>query len=155
MDKVAPNGLSAARAALASGVLLLPWLAAADSQIGSTTERTTARTAAHVDFRIIIPRMLALDVDGAAPPVANAVGPAQTVAIYANSRSIALGATLRASDEPRGGLILSSAARKTISQSAVCAPVSSRAAALSTTLAAAGAAPAGAPAGMICTASMP
>ena len=117
--------------------------------------------------------MLALDVDGAAAlgapalgaaaspaaaRAANATGPAQTVAIYGNSRSIALGATLRTSDQARDGLVLSSAARKTIAQAAVCAPASSRAATVvsaAVTSAAAtktGAAPAG---GIICTASMP
>ena len=149
MDKVAPIGLSAARAALASGVLLLPWLAAADSQIQGGVGRSNLRGTAHVDFRIVIPRMLALDLEGAAAtgvaapgmaaPVSSAAAPAQTVAVFANSRTIALGSTIRTSDESRGGLVLSSAARKAIAQAAVCSPAPSR----------------GAAAGIVCTASMP
>jgi hypothetical protein len=139
VDKLAPIGRAAARAALASGVLLLPWLAAADSQIEGAVGRAKLRATAHVDFRIVIPRVLALDVDGTAAPVSSAAGPAQTVAIYGNSRTIALGATVRASDESRGGLVLSSAARKAIARAAVCAPSPSS----------------GAGAGIVCTASMP
>jgi hypothetical protein len=144
VDKVAPIGLSAARAALASGVLLLPWLAAADSQIQGGVGRSNLRGTAHVDFRIVIPRMLALDLEGVAAtgmaaPVSSAAGPAQTVAVFANSRTIALGSTIRTSDESRGGLVLSSAARKAIAQAAVCSPAPSR----------------GAAAGIVCTASMP
>ena len=144
MDKVAPIGFSVVRAALASGVLLWPWLAAADSQIQGGAGRSHLRGTAHVDFRIIIPRMLALDVDGLAvpgmaTPAASAAGPAQTVAVFGNSRTIALGSTIRTSDEPRGGLVLYSAARRTIAQAAVCSPAPSR----------------GAADGIVCTASMP
>jgi hypothetical protein len=120
---------------------LLPWLAAADSQPQGGVAAKTLRASAHVDFRIVIPRMLALQVDGAhaaapaptapAPtatspaadalsPAADAAGPAQTVAVYGNGRTIALGAT--AADNARSGLILSAAARKGIAQDAVCAP---------------------------------
>lgn len=138
MDKVAPIGRPAARAVLASTVLLLPWLAAADSQIEGGAGRAALRASAHVDFKIVIPRMLALDVDpGGAASRVTAAG--VTVAIYGNSRSIALGATGRVSDESRGALVLSSAARKAISQAALCAPAPSR----------------GADHGIVCTASMP
>jgi len=113
-----PIGLSRARAALAGGVLLLPWLAAADSQPQGGVAAKTLRASAHVDFRIVIPRMLALQVDVA--HAAEATGAAQTVAVYGNGRTIALGAT--AADNARSGLILSAAARKAIAQDAVCAP---------------------------------
>jgi hypothetical protein len=147
-----PTGLSRARAVFAGGVLLLPWLAAADSQPqGGLGAKTTLRASAHLDFRIVIPRMLALRVDGAhlAPAPANATAasptaanpaagrsaadaaaaispttdasePPQTVAVYGNGRTIALGAT--AADDSPSGLILSAAARKAIAQDAVCAP---------------------------------
>jgi hypothetical protein len=147
-------GLSGARAALAGGVLLLPWLAAADSQPQSGLKATTLRASAHLDFRIIIPRMLALQVNGAhvaladagapvatspAPnsPTADAAGLAQTVAVYGNGRTIALGAT--AADDSRSALILSAAARKAIAQDAVCAPAPVR----------------GKARGIVCTASSP
>jgi hypothetical protein len=120
-----PTGLSRARAVFAAGVLLLPWLAAADSQPqGGLGAKTTLRASAHLDFRIVIPRMLALRVDGAhlAPAAANATAasPPQTVAVYGNGRTIALGAS--AADDSPSGLILSAAARKAIAQDAVCAP---------------------------------
>jgi hypothetical protein len=137
VHKLTPIGLSGARAALAGGVLLLPWLAAADSQPQGGLRATTLRASAHVDFRIIIPRMLALQVDGAhvARAAANAsaganapaatsptaaAGGTQTVAVYGNGRTIALGATT--ADDSRSGLILSAAARKAIAQDAECAP---------------------------------
>jgi pyruvate/2-oxoglutarate dehydrogenase complex dihydrolipoamide acyltransferase (E2) component len=154
-----PSGLSGARAALAGGVLLLPWLAAADSQPQGGLRATTLRASAHLDFRIVIPRMLALQVDGAhvataaanapaasaasagAPaatsPTADTAAPAQTVAVYGNGRSIALGAT--AADDSRSALILSAAARKAIAQNAVCAPAPVR----------------GGARGVVCTASSP
>jgi hypothetical protein len=148
-----PIGLSRARAALAGGVLLLPWLAAADSQPQGGVGAKTLRASAHVDFRIVIPRMLALQVDGvnAAPPAptatsppsgatspaADAAAPARTVAVYGNGRTIALGAT--AADNARSGLILSAAARKGIAQDAVCAPAPVRSS----------------PRAIVCTASSP
>jgi soluble lytic murein transglycosylase-like protein len=145
-----PIGLSRARTLLAGGVLLLPWLAAADSQPQGGLGTKTLRASAHVDFRIIIPRMLALQVDTHAAPLAAAplaagsvaASPAvassvtagsgaarsadapQTVTVYGNGRTIALGATAE-DDSPRG-LILSAAARKAIAQDAVCAPAPAR-----------------------------
>ena len=158
-----PIGLSRARTILAGGVLLLPWLAAADSQPQGGVGAKNLRASAHLDFRIVIPRMLALQVDAraapaaagatvspatarsaaahpaaadpaAATPVANpAADPTaapfpsvdaddapQTVAVYGNGRTIALGAT--AADDSPNGLILNAAARKAIAQDAVCAP---------------------------------
>jgi hypothetical protein len=124
-----PIGLFRVRAALAGGVLLLPWLAAADSQPQGGVGAKALRANAHLDFRIIIPRMLALQVDGAhVAPAAikvsaaanSAAGPPQTVAVYGNGRTTALGAT--AADDSQGGLILSAAARKAIAEDAVCAP---------------------------------
>ena len=132
-------GLSRARAALAGGVLLLPWLAVADSQPQSGVGTKTLRASAHLDFRIIIPRMLALQVEGARiTPAANPpAGTSQTVAVYGNGRTIALGATT--ADESRSGLILSAAARKAIAEDAVCAPAPVR----------------GAVRAIVCTASSP
>jgi hypothetical protein len=168
-----PIGLSCARAVLAGGVFLLPWLAAADSQPQGGLGAKNLRASAHLDFRIVIPRMLALQVDSAhiapaltgsaaaspattspaiarspspspspatanpaaanpaatypaadvtaaAPPTLDADDPPQTVAVYGNGRTIALGAT--AGDDSPSGLILSAAARKAIAEDAVCAP---------------------------------
>jgi len=138
---------------------LLPWLAAADSQPQGGLRAATLRASAHLDFRIVIPRMLALQVNGmhvapaaahspgapaAAAPTADAAlppadtgAPAQTVAVYGNGRTIALGAI--AADDSRSALVLSAAARKAIAQNAVCAPLPAR----------------GAARGIVCTASSP
>jgi hypothetical protein len=120
-----PLGLYCARAVLAGGVLLLPWLAAADSQPQGGVGAKNLRASAHLDFRIVIPRMLALQVDARAAPSASgptsaSPGSPQTVAVYGNGRTIALGAT--SADDSPSGLILSAAARKAIAQDAVCAP---------------------------------
>jgi hypothetical protein len=183
-----PIGLSCARAVLAGGVFLLPWLAAADSQPQGGLGAKNLRASAHLDFRIVIPRMLALQVDSAhiapalagsaaaspattsatiarsasaspatanpatanpaaiypaakvtaaAPPTVDADDPPQTVAVYGNGRTIALGAT--SADDSPSGLILSAAARKAITQDAVCAPAPAR----------------GIVRGIVCTASSP
>jgi hypothetical protein len=141
-----PLGLSCARAVLAGGVLLLPWLAAADSQPQGGVGAKNLRASAHLDFRIVIPRMLALQVDARAAPAAagSTAGPTsaspgspQTVAVYGNGRTIALGAT--SADDSPSGLILSAAARKAITQDAVCAPAPAR----------------GIVRGIVCTASSP
>ncbi len=137
-----PIGLCRARALVAGGVLLLPWLAAADSQPQGGPGAKNLRASAHLDFRIVIPRMLALQVAERAAPAAGltAAGPASaapTVAVYGNGRTIALGATTE-SDSPRG-LVLSAAARKAIAQDAVCAPAPAR----------------GTVRGIVCTASSP
>jgi hypothetical protein len=137
-----PISLSRARALLAGGVLLLPWLAAADSQPQGGPGAKNLRASAHLDFRIVIPRMLALKVDARAAPAAAGLSAAspdspRTVAVYGNGRTIALGATTE--DDSPSGLVLSAAARKAIAQDAVCAP----------------APPRGTVRGIVCTASSP
>jgi hypothetical protein len=105
-----------ARAVLAGGAaLLLPFLAAADSQL-ATGAASTLRATAHLDFKIVIPRVLSLDV----PAELNGDLAAQTLAIYSNSRNVAFGSTSRASDTARGGLVLSAAARRVIAQNVSC-----------------------------------
>jgi hypothetical protein len=132
------QGLRAARPSLASAALLLPLLAAADSQVQTGAARATLRATAHLDFRIVIPRVLSLDLASGVESVRGA----QTVAIFTNSHNVTLAATVHASDEARGNIILNAAARKVIAQNAACMPGLSRAAAASAS-------------GVICTASMP
>jgi hypothetical protein len=109
----------ASRAALAScAALLLPFFAAADSQVEGSSGRGALRATAHLDFKIVIPRVLSMDMaDGLEAPRG-----AQTVSIFTNSHNATLAATAPASDFARGNVILSSAARKVISQSVDCAP---------------------------------
>jgi hypothetical protein len=133
------QGLRAARASLAScAALLLPLLAAADSQVQAGAGRETLRATAHLNFKIVIPRMLSLDLASGVESVRGA----QTVAIFTNSHNVTLAATVGASDEARGNIIMNSAAKKVIAQKAACAPGASRADAAPFTE-------------VVCTASMP
>jgi hypothetical protein len=97
-----------------SSALLLPFAAAADSQL-QTGSRGPLNASAHVRFRVIIPTMLSLDTATSA----RATG-TQTVAIMSNSRNVALTATIGTSGDAKGRLILSAAARKIIAQDAPC-----------------------------------
>jgi len=119
---------------LASAALLLPILAAAESHLetAAVTGPPHAHATAHVDFRIIIPKMLALDVG----TEVNGEQNAQTVAIISNNRTVTLGATVQAPNagasatgvsgasgmDARKNVILSAAARKIIAQDAACKP---------------------------------
>jgi hypothetical protein len=98
--------------------LLLPLLAAADSQLQTAAAHAGARTTAtaHVSFKIVIPQVLSLRLDSAAAPAAGA----PVMAIESNGRTVALGASLRSTDPARGNLILSAPARSTIAEDAAC-----------------------------------
>jgi hypothetical protein len=104
------------RCLMSSAALLLPSLAATESHLQAGAASTAIHATAHVDFKIIIPRVLSLHVDNAAARVPGA----QTVAVFSNSRNVTLAASVRASDDARGNLILSAAARRVISQNAAC-----------------------------------
>jgi hypothetical protein len=119
--------------------ILLPLLAAADSSVQSGSGNKGLSASAHLDFKIIIPRVLSLNVDEQSARVTGA----QSVSIYSNSRTVTLAASLASNESARGNLILNSAARKVIEREAACALGAS-----STTLA-------GAPARALCTVSMP
>src|ERR1700736_6154841 len=96
--------------------LLLPLMVAAGSHI--QTEAARAATA-HVNFKIIIPTVLSMQV-GNASDRALGLG-AETVAIMSNSRNVSLNATVRDSGVPaRGSVILRASARKVIAQDALC-----------------------------------
>jgi hypothetical protein len=136
-----------ARASLAScAAVLLPLFAAADSQLQARTGSGASSATAHVTFKILIPTVLSLNM----PNEANSPGKELTAAVFSNGHNVSLAATVRASDEPRGTVLLNSAARKVLAQNAACTPGSSHSAG-----------PANArgiesfPAGLICTACMP
>ena len=104
---------------MSTASLLLPLTAVPESHV-QTVEPSSAVTAtAHVNFKIIIPQVLSLQMgDGNSLALDR-----ETVAIMSNGHNVSLNAT-----EPRaaGGtrsqhnLILSSAARKGIAQDAHC-----------------------------------
>ncbi len=121
---------------------LLPLPAAAESQIHADAPRRVTASA-HVDFKIVIPKILSMEVlSGIQSGVT-----AQRVAIGSNGRTLVLAATAQGSDLPRHDLILGAAARKNIAQDTTCAL------GVQTTVAAT----AGRPSDprMICTVSMP
>jgi hypothetical protein len=113
--------MHAARAVLVSAAaVLLPFLAAADSEVVARAPGTALRAAAHVDFKIIIPRVLSMELASGDDPVPGA----HSVAIFSNSHNATLAATVRRADDdqtsPRGTVILSAAARRVIAQNADC-----------------------------------
>ena len=106
--------------------LLLPSMVGADSRVQTGAPSAPLRATAHVNFKIIIPKVLYLQVGNEND---RAVG-AETVAIMSNSHNVTLNATVRTPDSPaHGNVILSAAARKVIAQDAPCALGLSRAAA--------------------------
>jgi hypothetical protein len=129
---------------MGSLLTLLPLCLAAESQIAANGSGRQLSAAAHVDFRIIIPRVLALDV------ASDTRGPgAQRVAVFSNSRTATLSSTLPGLSLPANrSVILVAAARKVIAEETLCVSSSGINAG---TLAGA----AGKPHGMICTVSMP
>jgi hypothetical protein len=134
-------GLRSARLTLtSSAAMLLPFLAAADSQLQTGLAGTSMRATAHVNFKIVIPTVLSLDM----PDAPRSVREAQTVAIFSNNHNVALAASLRSSEEARRTVVLSSAARKVIEQKVACTPGSTRTAA-----------PPAIAGGVVCTACMP
>jgi hypothetical protein len=120
--------------------LLLPLWAAAESHLQAGTVNGKVSATAHVDFRIVIPKVLSLGVAGG-----DSQGPgAQKVAIFSNSRNVTLTASPGSMPAAGNNLILSAAAGKVIAREAACRlPAdAARGIALKTN-------------GMICTASMP
>jgi hypothetical protein len=143
------RSLRAARITLAgSAAMLLPFLAAADSQrqLGVTGE--SLRATAHVNFKIVIPTVLSLDLPSGAESGRGAPG----AAIFSNNHTVTLAATIRSSEESRGTVVLSSAARKVIAQKVPCMPGSRSSAALATVARADHEVGAD---GLVCTACMP
>ncbi len=104
------------RCLMSSAALLLPTLAATESHLQTEAVGTALRATAHVNFKIIIPSMLSLDVASGSDLTPGA----HTVAIFSNSRNVTLAASGHPSDNARGNLILSAAARRIISQHAAC-----------------------------------
>lgn len=104
---------------MSTAALLLPLTAATDSRIQTPAANSSVSTPAHVDFKIVIPQVLYLqvgDTDG------RTLG-ADRVAIMSNGRTVSLNATAHAADSTpraRGNVIINTAARKGIAQDAQC-----------------------------------
>ena len=120
--------------------LLLPLWAAAESHLQAAPESGKVASTAHVDFRIVIPKVLSLGVAGSESQGSGA----QRVAIFSNGRNVTLAASGGSMPAARNNVILRAAAGKVIAREAACQlpPDASRGAAFKTY-------------GMICTVSMP
>ena len=106
---------------MGSAALLLPMAAVPESRIQSEGASTALQATAHVNFKIVIPKVLYLHV-GPGNDREDADG--DTVAIMSNSRNVWLTATVRTRDDhsraARGNVILSASARNIIAQDTVC-----------------------------------
>jgi hypothetical protein len=129
---------------MSSAALLVPMAAVPESRVQTAEPGAALQATAHLNFKIVIPKVLYLRVAGVDDR------DLQTVAIMSNSRNVWLTATLRTPQTQgtdaavRGNVILSAAARKVIVQNTACALTEPRA----------GHTSAGANQ-LICTASMP
>ena len=104
---------------MSSIALLLPLMAVPESRIESGPVSAASSTTAHVNFKIVIPQLLYLQVG---PTNAGPAG-AHTVGIMSTGRNVTLNATVRTPDSnipARRNLILSAAARKAVAQNAQC-----------------------------------
>lgn len=110
---------------IAAGVtvaLLLPVTIAAESRIQTGAAKAALSASAHVNFKIVIPKVLYMNVGSGTD---RAVG-AETVAIMSNGHNVTLNASVRLHDSEgpaHGSTILSAAARKVIEQDAQCTAV--------------------------------
>jgi hypothetical protein len=104
-----------------AAALLLPPTAAPDSHLQAQAGSAASSAAARVDFKIIVPPVLYLHVASANESAAD-----PRVAIMSNNRNVTLTATFRTpANTGAGTFILSAAARKIITQEAVCTPSTS------------------------------
>jgi hypothetical protein len=114
---------SAARLVLLVGgggaVWMLPVTAVPESRVETAAPGAALVATAHVNFKIIVPKVLYLQVGSSSD---RAIG-AETVAVMSNSHNATLNATVRtleANAPARGNLILSAAGRSIIAQDAQC-----------------------------------
>jgi len=104
---------------MGTAALLLPLMVAGESHIQTEAVGAATAATAHVNFKIVIPKVLYLRVADGNDPIAGA----ETVAIMSNSRNVTLNATVRTRNSDvhaRGDVVLSASARKTIAQDALC-----------------------------------
>lgn len=121
---------------MSSTALLLPFTAVPESRVQTAVPSTAASAAAHVNFKIVIPQVLYLQVgdlqlgDLQLGGADSRNAGAQTVAVMSNGRNVTLNATLPAADSNarnRSNVILSAnvvlraSARKVIAQDTQCA----------------------------------
>jgi len=81
-----PRGRRALVAGLAAAALIVPWHVTAESSLSSGARTASTGATAHLDFRIIIPPVLALSVDGANSE-------SRRVSVISNTRHVLLSAS--------------------------------------------------------------
>jgi hypothetical protein len=116
------KGTWAFNCVVGAAAVLLPPAAAPDSHLQTQAGSAASSATAHVNFKIIIPKVLYLRVADTNEGAADS----RTVAIMSNNHNVTLTATTRTSLSPAAGnVILSAAARKIIAQDALCMPSAS------------------------------
>jgi hypothetical protein len=102
------NGWRALVGCLAAAALLSPWPVTAESSLVSGAGTAHVGATAHLDFKIVIPPVLALRIDGASL----AAGAAPRVSVFSNTRHVLLTASAPSSpdDRPAAGRPRSGAA---------------------------------------------
>jgi hypothetical protein len=115
------------RLIVGAAALCVPLLTAADSMLETRSDAATLRAQARVDFKIIIPSVLSLDL----------THDARRAELFSTNRSVSLGVSDRASAASRGATLII-AGRRIIAQTTTCVPSTAAASAL-----------------LVCTASMP
>jgi hypothetical protein len=104
---------------IGTAALLLPLTAATESDIRSGAPGRSLSATAQINFKIVIPKVLFLQV----APEANRVAGINTVTVMSNSHNVDLNASLRTAHSDGsvwGNIILSTGARKAIAQKAAC-----------------------------------
>jgi hypothetical protein len=99
--------------------LLLPLMVAAESHIQTEAASAAPAVTAHVNFKIIIPKVLYLRVGSGSDRAEGA----ETVAVMSNGRNVSLNATVRTLDSDvraPGRVVIGAAGRKVIAQDALC-----------------------------------
>jgi hypothetical protein len=115
----------AVRGLIASVVLFMPMMAMAESHLDTGAISASLNATAHLNFKIVIPKVLYLNVASDDDRIAGA----PTVAVMSTGRDVTLNATLRAPaaggpasvHAPAGSsIVLTAAARKSIAQNVPC-----------------------------------
>jgi hypothetical protein len=104
---------------LSTAALLMPIMAAPESHVQTAAANTAVNAAVHVNFKIVIPTVLYLQMASANERSDGA----KTLTVVSNGRNVMLTPTARLPDDARAhdGVILSASARKIIAQEAPCA----------------------------------
>jgi hypothetical protein len=109
-----PHGRRALVSAIAAAALILPWNVTAESTLSSGARTASTGATAHLDFRIVIPPVLALSVEGVGEPRVSVLSNTRHVLLTASppvladelaraaGASAATGPTPRASDAATG-----------------------------------------------------